>query len=59
MNNMKQFRICMIGAIILTCGFGVVVVLPIWIYGEFKNMKDPDAWKKADPKGNKANSKAS
>lgn len=40
MRNMGQFRFCMLSAVILTCGLGLPVVLVIWLWGEYLNIKE-------------------
>lgn len=44
--SLSQFRICMVAAIVFTCGLGTCIVIPIWVAGEYLNARGDNAAKK-------------
>jgi len=40
--NIAGFRICMLGASIFSCGFALPITLPVWIIGEWINVRSKE-----------------
>lgn len=42
MKNIKQLRLCMLGATVFSCGLAIPLTLPIWLFGEYLHMRGDD-----------------